>query len=174
MNDRQNWLSGVRAWTADLSPEARMWVSVGMLIFGVVVCLWGARTLYFCLTSKSWPTTEGTVTSKEYVREEEYKHGRTDYYYRVSYTYSVEGVDYSSDNVRFGIQVLSPFFSAIERSEAAHYSPGVKVTVYYHPDRPGVSVLEPGHAFDSVLMVMLGIVVAGYGVRGLVRSGRRP
>jgi hypothetical protein len=155
---------------AGMSPEGRRWVSVGILVFGVVVALWGVRTVYFSLASKNWPTTEGTVISQEYVTKREDSGWRgTRYFYQVSYTYSVEGVAYTSDNVRFGLQILSVFFSAIEQEDAARYPTGTKVSVYYHPQRPGVSVLEPGHSFESVLMVLFGFALAVFATQRLLR-----
>jgi hypothetical protein len=169
MTNQQSWTSRVDERMAGMSPEGRRWVSVGILIFGVVIALWGVRSVYFALASKNWPTTEGTVVSQEYVTKQEDRGWRgTRSFYHVSYTYSVENVAYTSDNVRFGLQILSVFFSAVEEKHAAHYPTGRKVTVYYHPQRPGVSVLEPGHDFQSVLMSLFGFSLAVFGTRRLL------
>jgi len=57
MYNRQGWRSRVEEGMAGLSPETRRWVSVGILIFGVVVALWGARSVYFALASHSAPAS---------------------------------------------------------------------------------------------------------------------
>ena len=48
------------------------------------------------------------------------------------------------------------------------YKPGDEVKVYYNPNNPKDSVLEPGISFGMMLMPMLGLVVIVCGILGVI------
>lgn len=98
--------------------------------------------LPMAIASVGWPTTEGVVVLSEVGEggSGQYTEG---WWPRVSYRYSVNGREYTSDSVevedvgngntdRFAWQVVQ------------RYPAGKHVKVYYDPRDPSIAVLEPG------------------------------
>lgn len=110
--------------------------------------------------SKNWPNTEGTVIESrlEQVRTT----GGTTSEKIIGhffYEYSVDGDQYSSSRLNFFSISGDPV------TAAKNHEPGQAVTVYYDPDNPDKSVLEPGLpgvfvwlAFGFGLLLFVGFV----------------
>jgi len=120
------------------------------LCFGGVFFLVGAITLFFVIrnrqkssASMSWPSTPGTITASS-VRE----NSSTDEDGHVSYTYSpvveydftVNNQNYKGKRINYGVSASSSYEKA--RQETDRFNPGMQVTVYYNPEKPGEAVLE--------------------------------
>jgi hypothetical protein len=72
----------------------------------------------------------------------------------VSYEYKVNGNNYSGDCVSFG--------SAPTASQQNQYKQGSSVSIFYKPNKPSVSVLEPGNPARLLpgLMVLLALAIS--------------
>ena len=119
---------------------------------GIALSLWGWNTLQNAQTSESWPTTVGQVLSSN-VRTDNDDDG-TSYFGDVTFSYVVDDLLYSSDNVSFGQ------YGSGNRSHAQgivdRYPEGSRVTVYYDPADAETAVLEPGVTWSSYMLVGMG------------------
>ncbi len=143
------------------------------LIVGVFVTKWGAKTLDNAKESMDWPTVQGQVLHSEVVREKKSNSGSRSsggssvtYNADVMFEFKLKGDTYSSDNVSFGQ------YSSSDPSEARKivrdYPQGSSVTVYYNPEDPDVSVLEPGVTWSSYIIWGMGLLFSGIGVLGFL------
>lgn len=108
--------------------------------------------------SKGWLQTSGEVQSsklKVHRGTNSDGVGTDSYYAQVVYKYTVNGIQYRSDRVFFGQDASTSKVSAKRR--VAEYAPGNQVKVYYDPENPKVSVLEPGIHLGVFLLLAFGI-----------------
>lgn len=128
-------------------------IGVGVVIFGVVE--WGRAK-----AAERWPTVEGTVVSAE-IRRHRSTSGSGGNRTRsftpdITYRYVVLGEEYTSNRVMFA-QYSSNTESDI-RPILRKYPRGSLVTVYHHPRRPELSVLEPGLTIGNYIIPLIGVV----------------
>lgn len=127
---------------------------VWLLAFAMVSLLATVTTVgaWRACNSKHWPTTKGTVVAF---------YGTPDYRYAVDGTTHVS--DYVSCNELFNYQLW------VDNSAkyAMRYPPNSTVTVYYHPSRPAIAVLDT--KFDPkvwiavvILFVFACVCAAGF------------
>jgi len=129
---------------------------VGIFIFGL-----GMRDVMRANDSKSWPTTVATVqesTVKTNVDEE----GGSTYYAQVLYDFEVNRFAYSGDQVAFGD--FSSNDSERVKEIVKRYPEGNEVVVYYQPDNPDLSVLEPGLTARAWVIPSFGFVFLIVGI----------
>lgn len=134
------------------------------ICIGVGVTILGSRVLKKSKASTGWPTVEGTVTSAEtrIARHPAGDRARSSTKAVVVYSYSVEGIKYSSDRISF---VQDGAGSGHEAHQIVRRYPfGKKVKVYFNPDDPRVSVLEPGMSLSSFMPLGAGVVFIIVGV----------
>jgi hypothetical protein len=128
-------------------------ILTGMLA-QIVIAL---RDLIFGRASASWSTAEGVITDSGVI----HRGTRNLYRAAITYTYTIEGRTYRGQRRQYGAEgsYLPDGAAAI----AARYPVGATVTVYHHPTRPGLAVLEPGMVLADALMRLgqaaLGIVL---------------
>lgn len=124
-------------------------------IFGVLCILVGGILLvrllfmrHLAIASRSWPMVAGRITAsrKEIVRDED---GDMSYYPIVEYDYVVAGQACTSSIIKFSLEKDS---EVVADHILGRYSPGTMVSVYHHPRKPRLSVLEPG-GFSHVDLV---------------------
>ncbi len=109
---------------------------VGIFIFGI-----GMRDVMRAKDSKNWPTTVATV-QKSVVKTDVGEEGGFSYSALVLYEFEVNGFGHSGDRVTFG-----DFGSGDEervKEIVKRYPEGTEVRVYFHPNDPDLSILEPG------------------------------
>ena len=122
--------------------------------------------------SLEWPAVTGTITKSElnsFVvdgasstirRRGGAPSYRTVYRADISYSYSVEGREYSASVISFAVAGED-----LSRGYVSEYSPGKVVSVYYKPANPQVAVLIPGPTWASFTHVFTG---GGLSLFGLV------
>ena len=92
--------------------------------------------------SPNWPTTEGLITNSRIVGVGGGR-GGSGVRAKVHYVYDVNGLQFKGRRITYQRK-------RGDRSQehalivAARYSEGSTTRVYYRPDRPNISVLEPG------------------------------
>ena len=111
--------------------------------------------------SELWPYTEGIITHAR-ARQIGDIHS-TQYRLSVRYEYEVDGKRYTSRRYAFGTRYITGFRNAQET--AAQYRDQGQVTVYYNPENPRHAALEPGIAWDSFVILGVGLVLLVIGVR---------
>lgn len=128
-------------------------------LLGAVLLVAGLFAQQGGVASESWPSTTGTITLSK-MRSKTSGGGKpskrvsiTTYETEFEYAYTVDGVDYVGSRV-------SPFrFQGSKESalEAiAKYPKGAEVPVYYNPERPSRSFLEPGFSWPAMIMTGIG------------------
>jgi hypothetical protein len=119
-------------------------------ILGLGLTLLGSEMLKNALETKSWPITNGTVTSSEVG-------GVMKYYPFVSYTYSIDSTVYTSDrisNMNFNTKNISVVEEFLKK-----YPLGSEIKVYYNSEDPSKALLEPGITNGNILLIAFGIIV---------------
>lgn len=124
-------------------------VAVSIAVFGFLY-----QEYRFAVASEGWPSVPGEVLSSQ-VRSSSRTRRAV-----VRYAYDVGGDELVGGRVRY----LAPL--ALERASttAARYPEGATVNVYYDPELPAESVLEPGRrtaAFVVAALVNLSILLMG-------------
>jgi len=110
--------------------------------------------------SRNWPTTEATVISTEVEEKHKYdEDGESVYFYpRAHYDYLVGGQLYQG----FEYKLLEASMSKRKAIEfISNFIPGDKLTVYYDPEKPTESVMQPGEQkyFYFFLVIGIGVIV---------------
>ncbi len=119
---------------------------------GIGLGIWGWGVLTNARASEAWPTVEGRVVRSDI--DEQFDEEGDSYVPQIDYEYTVDGLEYENDRVRFGQNSYSSRRRAEE--ETGRYPVGRRVEVYYEPGNPENSVLEPGASLGSYLGVSLG------------------
>ena len=141
------------------------------LIFGLVFAGIGlfalVRGIVHYRTGKasaSWPSAEGqVVVAMVDMRVSTDSDGMTSRRYtpRVVYNYTLNGQQFSSDQVHIGSK--SNYASHARAASKLAYQAGQQVNVFYNPENPSQAVLEPGSTRGAWGTLLIGIVffVAG-------------
>jgi hypothetical protein len=132
-------------------------------ILGVVVVLTTLFDLYRALACRSWSTTQGVITmasaeiisAYQQTRKLHSTKNQTLFYY----DYTVNGEKYLGARIFFGDTFLSLFSFAAAKSAITKYKEGQTVTVYYNPNNPANSVLEPGVKWQALAALVLGVLL---------------
>ena len=136
-----------------------------MIIISIAVFSKRLNNLRNRYESSNWPYVNGKVITSEVKK---YWGGQSsdpdDYCANVDYSYSVKGKMYSGNTIRFTGWC---YISKNRAQRDVHLYPGGKnVLVYYDPDIPEVSVLEPGGSLGSAVLILLYLLISG--VFGLI------
>ena len=115
--------------------------------------------------SINWPSTQGVVT---FSKIEEQRHAaqnlkgdsliRDEDVLDITYSYRVNGVEYESDRVAFGLGMGLDELEGKLRQAVK----GSQITVFYDPEDPSVAVLEPGGEYLLFLYALffnLGLIL---------------
>jgi hypothetical protein len=121
-------------------------VTAAVLIGLLAQLVIAVRDLVLGRASASWPTADGVITDARVVR----RGARNQYRAALAYTYTVAGRTHHGHRRYYGSE--ASFGSAGPTAVAERYPPGLAITVYHHPTRPGLAVLEPGVAVTDALM----------------------
>ncbi len=120
-------------------------VTGARLFFGRGAMLWRGWQ------SRTWPSTSGVIVTSDVVVV---LYGRN---YRpvmeATYEYEVQQIKYQSDHIQF-TSYSDPETAA---RLASKYPKGKCVTVYYCPDKPELSVLEPGPFWIELILLVIGL-----------------
>jgi len=110
--------------------------------------------------SQSLSKVSGVIQNSTVVFHKSKKSGGA-YHAEIMYNYFVKNQIYSNNKVAFGDYGSSNPQHA--RSISNLYQKGKEVTVYYQPEDPQNSVLEPGFQTQALIMPVIGFVffVAG-------------
>jgi len=131
-----------------------MWIV--LLIVGVVLSILMLIAINRGKRSKNWPTSEATVISTEVEEKHEYdEDGESVYYYpRVHYDYRIGGQVYQG----YKYKLLEASMSKRKAFQfISNFMPGDKLTVYYDPEKPTESVMQPGEQKYLYVFMAIGI-----------------
>jgi hypothetical protein len=147
---------------------------IGGLIIGPIFLVVGAVVAFYfgkpivdnAKASLKWPTVEGRVTVSTVERKR--SSDSTTYAANVGYDYEVDGEKRMGDTVWFGGN-FSSSNSGLARETVDKYPAGSQVRVYYNPEDPDQSVLEPGAFWTTYMVYGIGLLLFGIGL--LVTGG---
>lgn len=128
-------------------------------ITGILAIFFGVRGLLLAHASESWPSAEATVLRSEV---EVFGGGADTHkrnYAEVNYEFSVDGKVYTGDRIKFGYSKTGSRFTA--EGLVKRYRKGKKVPVYYMPNDPRQSVLEPSVPWKDVGWPIVGLILLG-------------
>ena len=120
-----------------------------LTIIGLALTTVGGVMLKNAVESKNWPVTNGTITGSEVA-------GSIKYYPSISYTFTINGVDYSSDqisNMNFRTKNKDVVQEIVNR-----YPAGSVAVVHYNSKNPSKSYLEPGITTGHILLLLFGVL----------------
>lgn len=128
-------------------------------IAGAIMLVVGARNIQGAWESENWPHVQGKISESE-VRSHTSRNsnGRTSTSYSVElkYTYTVDDEEYIGDRLRFGEMNSNKRRDA--NAKAKTFAAGKKIKVFYDPEEPQESVLEPGIHGSSWFLPIFGAV----------------
>jgi len=124
------------------------------LLVGLGLTYWGWNILQDARASAAWPAADGVVTRSEVTRSTD-SDGGDSYSPEITYTYTVNNEQLANKTIKFG----ENSYSSRKKAEgiANSYPVGKNVTVYYDPQQPEKSVLEPGVSAGSYIVIGIGI-----------------
>jgi hypothetical protein len=140
------------------------WIYLPFALGGSAYILYFLRNAMRGFVSNKWPTTVGQVNTS-HLSTERYMDGPLSYTPEFGYEYIVAKEKYSSKRIGFLNDYSSSFFFGKSGAESIiNRNPiGTKIIVYYHPNKPQLSVLVPGfrpstiHGF-LILFILVFIV----------------
>lgn len=141
-------------------------------LFGGLAVYAGWRDYCRAKATADWPSTAGEIVSAETVGG--YTDSVKSYWVVrpvVSYAYNVGGQELIGDRLTF-----KPRQRRLERSEQAaqetiaQYKKGQQVRVFYSPDDPTQSVLEPGSADGLLVPSLIGLLIMGFATTFVVSA----
>jgi len=131
-------------------------LSMGVfLLIGMGLSYWGWNILQDARASASWPTIDGKVVKSEVTHSID-SDGGDSYSPEITYVYIVNNEQLANKTIKFG----ENSYSSRKKAEgiAASYPVGKNVTVYYDPQQPDKSVLEPGVSGGSYIVLGIGVL----------------
>lgn len=140
-------------------------------IVGALVIFTGLRGILESNASKSWPSTQGNVTSSG-VHTPRSSASKRLYTPVVRYEYTVDGHRHTSGRVSFADASTSR--SSDAEKVAARYPAGSSVTVHYSRKDPASSVLEAGSTGANYFLPLMGLGFFGAGLWFFRTSPKRP
>jgi len=145
-------------------PTAIIFILVGFFFIGLSLL-----PVYQDLQTSSWETTEGEVILSEISSGSEPGTQKPN----IEYTYSVNGVNYSSNRIHaFGGYSSSGSYA---RDTVSKYPIGTELTVYYNPEKPSESAIERGQIMSLTYFgVFMGsiAVIAGFWYGYRIKKGK--
>jgi len=122
----------------------------------------GGASAYEAYSSQFWPTTKGEIITSS-VNTYKDAYGNRTYRSKIKYSYAVnqlENVGEYFTSERVGIDPLPPSDSrAVAEASLVRYPKGEIVDVYYNPNRPQRSMLEPGFSLSKLIYPGAGLLV---------------
>ena len=135
-------------------------MSIAVLCIIIVSGYKVSRIIYWGEKSIKWPSIKGTIIESFITKYNRGSHAT------IRYTYSINDISYTSNRVTFyDFNILG---------WAEKYPKGAEVIVYFDPDFPERSVLEPGANLKAALSgeftiviglsaVLIFFIITGYG-----------
>lgn len=125
--------------------------------FGLLTVLFALTFTRMVWQASKWPVARGRIVSSGVESYEDSSDddgpNRTRYKSSVVYTYEVNGRKYSGDRVVIGV-TTSATIPRFAKRTARKYPVGHEVDVFYNPESPGESVLEPYSRWHYLLWLM--------------------
>jgi len=141
-------------------------VCLFFFVFGGTGFISGLKIFILSEQSKSWPTAKGVVVSSEVDRT--YLAGAARfppaYSAKIRFEYAVDGRKYYTSNISsFSVTYNAGYGKALQK-----YPVGKGVDVYYKPDNPKISILEPGAQLANYIILLISGTAGIIGLWGVI------
>ncbi|MEW6527262.1 MAG: DUF3592 domain-containing protein [Spirochaetota bacterium] len=123
-------------------------IVIFLFVFGGVITLAGLKIVHNARESLYWPKAEGIITQSFMDWD---RHRRQ--FANITYTFTVNGQKIK------GFQISAKEMNKSNEDLLKEYPVGKKVIVFYDPENPENSLLEPGYSWQSYQALILGIVI---------------
>jgi hypothetical protein len=141
--------------------------AVGTLVTLLAAAIVAVRTVVIGRASRRWPTVQGRVVSLEVLNIQRRNHGGNSYRPTIKYLYTVHGREYEGRRIRVSNALTMGTETWMQHEARAvldGYYPGSVAVVYFNPDRPGYSLLQPGVSrlqyLAAAMLVTCGPIIA--------------
>ena len=131
---------------------------VSALLLGLYVSLPGLYGVLYGRSSKTWPSVTGVIVVSKVIDDSE------SCLAKVHFRYWVGSKNYLGKNIgfcKYGTKFNAANHLKDARLIANQYPKGGNVNVYYHPNWPGIAILEPGFRWASVFVLLFGLMIIG-------------
>ena len=149
-------------------------VTVCLVLAGCFMVLVGGASAYEAYSSQFWPTTTGEIIRSSVDTYGDVDGNRT-YRSKIKYGYAVNQLENAGEyftSERVGIDPFPPSDSrAIAEARLVRYPKGEIVDVYYNPNHPQKSMLEPSFSLSKLIYPGAGLLVlaVAFSLRAFVR-----
>jgi hypothetical protein len=138
---------------------------VGLIFsaFGLAFLLISAFAVLNSLRARKWTMTIGRIIHSEvYVSKDEDDSADT-YRPDIVFEYSVFGEKFICDRLYFGVKIMTSGNLRNSQKFVRKYAVNKEVAVYYNPDNPKQSVIEPGIHFvlGSIFVMSILLITMG-------------
>lgn len=113
--------------------------------------------------SSAWPTTASRILRSEMAWSQTSSSSKSNPYALIRYSYSVNGREYENDRISFDNVSKS---REVTELLVAQYPAGTEASVYYQPNSPENSVLQPGIPYRQCAFAL--VVFVAFGGFGLL------
>ena len=150
------------------SPLMLFILGLIVLIMGLLMTLVYGSMYQADLKSRTWPSVPGRILSDRVEKRRSHsRNGDSTFYMpKIQYSYQVAGADHTGEKIANAI-FYSQTRKGLDRLKK-RYPAGIEVKVFYDPQNPTQSVLQPktwsnlpsllfGMAFDAFGLVLLGL-----------------
>jgi len=148
-------------------------VPIIAVVAGAIALFIGSHNLYYAQISSNWPSVQGVIveSSLDTRHTSSGTSRHTEYSPEILYKFVVGNMTFNGNNITYGGYDSS--FANRARSVVNSYSKHKKVAVYYMPNNPEESVLEPGVSWHTLLMPAAGLIVFIIGLGTLFKKGEK-
>ncbi len=136
--------------------------SLASALIGLIGLVWSLRNLYRGIQSRNWDLIDCEITDSEV---EMIPLRARLYIPRISYKYSIGGIQYEGSRLRYGATWRT---ESIANGYCEEYYTGKITKVSVNPNYYGRSVLQPGTTFQLYLTIIVWIVLGAIGVNFLL------
>lgn len=138
-------------------PRAMLLAFILPSLIGLGTIAFGVRALYFAQVSPTWPTALAVIQSSHV---DVNSSGDSDSYSpKISYTYQVAGISYTSAAIAPG-----QFYNAGKAYRIVdRYPAGSQQLAHYNPAKPSQSYLNVGIRGGSYCLLLFGTIVLSFG-----------
>jgi len=134
-----------------------------LLLFGsLAIISWGLTENYASSASQRWPSIQGTILLGQVVERQKGGGLRSGslscYSAQIRYTYTLNHTSYHNDTITYHGSpcVHGAHGQRLARETLARYPLNKSVSVFYDPNNPAASCLEPGRTYDGTGLIMFG------------------
>lgn len=136
--------------------EAKDVISALFIYAGIGIILYVLYIYFFYTISiKKWIKTEGVILFSDI----EYFRSKIDsdtegWKQRIVYSYEVNGVSYTNDQISKNVNILLPSKTSVENN----YKKGQKITVYYNFKNPKEAIVDYSFNYNNLFLLLFAII----------------